>query len=435
MIPAPVISAGLNTVVLALTPVQRMYAVRQLNIDHFIISDRWYIIAGVLVIILLAVLLYAAACNRANQERKSARNLFAEYAEQRGLSDNERGILMKIAVGAGLRRVESIFTMASAFDRGVAKMVGESIALLGVEKSKQLKTALSVLREKLGFYNVRPSSAGFTTRSIKLSSRQIPVDKKLDITRRKTQDSSSIEATVIENNDAELVIRLASPIASAAGDYWCVHYQFGASIWEFDTSVVRCDGDIIILNHSDDVRFVNRRRFLRVPVEGSAFVARFPFRKTFSDKSGGTTHAGGAHGADGNSVSVSDISWGLPEFVPAAVTELAGPGLRVEANLEVKQGDKVLVVFRLDEEIKRDSSQSGHDAKTAELKVVEDIGEVRHVQPVENGSSIAIELMGLSDSDLNELIRATNTASLKAGAEMKSTEGSANAGKRIAEPV
>ena len=434
MISAPVISAGLNTAVLALTPIQRMYAVRQLNTDHFM-PDRWYLIAGVLAIILLAVLLYVVTYNRANQERKSARNLFAEYAEQRGLSGNERGILMKIAVGAGLRQVEAIFTMSSAFDRGVAKMVGESIALLGVEKSKQLKTALSVLREKLGFHNMRPGSAGFTTRSIKLSSRQIPVGKRLDITCRKTQESSSIEAAVIENNDAELVIRLASPIASAVGDYWCVHYQFGASIWEFDTSVVSCEGDIMILNHSDDVRFINRRRFLRVPVEGPAFIARFPFRKTLSDKSGGATQAGGTHRADGNFVRVSDISWGLPEFVPAVVTELAGPGLRVEANLEIKQGDKVLVVFRLDEEIKRALAQSGRDAKTAKLKVVEDIGEVRHVQPVENGSSIAIELMGLSDSDLNELIRATNTASLKAGAETKSTEGSANAETRVAEPV
>ena len=102
----------------------------------------------------------------------------------------------------------------------------------------------------------------------------------------------------------------------------------------------------------------------------------------------------------------SGCPWGPPEFVPAVVTELAGPGLRMEVPLEVEVevGDRVLVVFRLGEE-------------TAASKMVEDIGEVRHAKAIQNGLSIAVELIGLNDSDVNELICDTNAASLRTGPE------------------
>ena len=46
-------------------------------------------------------------------------------------------------------------------------------------------------------------------------------------------------------------------------------------------------------------------------------------------------------------------------------------------------------------------------------KIVEDIGEVRHTKAIPNGQLIAIELIGLGDSDIGELIQAANTASLE----------------------
>jgi len=109
-------------------------------------------------------------------------------------------------------------------------------------------------------------------------------------------------------------------------------------------------------------------------------------------------------------------SWGPPEFVPAVVSELAGPGLCIELPLEVKTGDRVLVVFELSGKTDRDSDLRKAD-KTAPVEVIEDVGEVRHVKAIENGFSIAVELTGLSDSDVNELIRATNAASLMTRAE------------------
>ncbi len=58
-----------------------------------------------------------------------------------------------------------------------------------------------------------------------------------------------------------------------------------------------------------------------------------------------------------------------PEFVPAVVTELAGPGLRIETSLKVKAGERILVLFNLAQE--RDSNAA---------QIVQDVGEVRHVK-------------------------------------------------------
>ena len=196
--------------------------------------------------------------------------------------------------------------------------------------------------------------------------------------------------------------------------------------------MVSCNGDVLVLNHSDELRFVNRRRFLRVPVDKPAFIAHFPF-----------TRAPVASGRKSmksfriyrSSVSASDSSWGPPEFVPAVVTELAGPGLRIEAPLEVKVDDRVLVVLKLDEEEDQDSAPASQEDETETSKIVEDIGEVRHTKAIQNGFSIAVELTGLSDTDVSELIRATNAASLRTMPESQDVGASENVKEGAAEPV
>jgi len=105
-------------------------------------------------------------------------------------------------------------------------------------------------------------------------------------------------------------------------------------------------------------------------------------------------------------------AWQPPEFIPAVVTELAGPGLRIEAPLDVKVGDRVLVLFKLGEEENQDADLQ-NTGKASAPRIIEDMGEVRHTKAIQNGLSIAVELIGLSDLNVNELIRITNAASLK----------------------
>ncbi|MHC4114587.1 MAG: hypothetical protein ACYSSL_04615 [Planctomycetota bacterium] len=392
----PVIKSFLAVATLALTPTQRWNAAGKFNSNFM--AERWFILIVVVAIVILTVLLAVISFNRIRQERKAAEKLFFEYADKRGLTARERQILLSIANKAGLKRNESIFTLASAFDRGAIKMKRNFADRQKSENAGQLRMELSFLREKLGFKKQRNLSNTVQTNVKRMNSLQIPIGKKINLICRKAHDLVNVESIVVRNSEVELAVRPTKPVEIVFGESWCVRYCFGSSVWEFDTSVVSYDGDILVLNHSDDVRFINRRRFIRVPVKNPAFIALFPFAKA------------------------SEPVWGPPEFVSAVVTELAGPGLRVEAPLKTKKGDRVLLGFKLDnKDLKNKNSSS---------RIVEDIGKVTNIRPIKNGFSIAIELIGLSDLDVDELIRNTNTASVKAATGYENAPALASAEER-----
>lgn len=405
MVTASIITTGVNAVFLALTPIERWHAARRIGSAST--DQRLFILLSVVAIIILTALLIAASYKHKVKEQKVANKVFVNYAQRMGLSRLERQILLDTANRTKLKRIESIFTMVTAFDRGATELTKDVLSRRGAKASKNLSAQLSVLREKLGFEKKHPFMAGSAANSNKPSSKQIPTGKQLHMTRRKTGDEAEIESVVIENNDVELTVKVKAALESKPGESWFVRYYFGASVWEFETSSISCYGNILVLNHSDNIRFINRRRFLRVPVSKPTLIARFPFAKMFLPDTKST-------GQD--SANISENSWGPPEFVPASVTELAGPGLRIEAPLEVKVGDRVLVILKLSEEEVRKPGSNRTD-KIAPQRIVEDIGEVRHTKRIKNGFSIAVELTGLSDPNINELIRATNTASLKTKAK------------------
>jgi hypothetical protein len=104
-----------------------------------------------------------------------------------------------------------------------------------------------------------------------------------------------------------------------------------------------------------------------------------------------------------------------------------------------------LVIVNLSEEKDRDinpSSKSASlrsvissDRKSTSSKIVEDIGEVRHIKALQNSSSIAVELTGLSDSNLNELIRVTNAAYRRTSGKSKDAPNSRDSELMVSEPV
>lgn len=373
-----VLIEGFNTFLWVLTPIQRWQAARQLDANFM--GGPWFILIVATILIILTALFLWISHNRRVEEQKAEDKLFKDYAVRIGLSEREQQLLLAVIGKSGLKRKEGIFTIDGAFTHGAAKLMEESLSRESDEDSEQLGAELAWLGEKLGFRKRPAPSTG------RLSTRQIPVGKKLYITRRKGRRLANIESVVIKNTDTEITVELATPVESTPGSFWRGRCYSEASVWEFDTSTISSKGNILVLNHSDNIRFVNRRRFLRVAVKQPAFVACYPFARMQSDLEG------------------------PPEFVPGLVTELAGPGLRIESGLRVKDGDRVLIVFRLDEEKIMDSIHARQNGKTARGLVVEDIGIVRHVSTTENGFSIAVELIGLSDTDINELIRATNAA-------------------------
>lgn len=410
MVTASVITTGMNAIFMALTPIERWHAARRL--DSASADQRLFIILSVVSIIILTVLFIAAGYSHKAKEQNMVNKVFALYAERMGLSRLERQILLDIADRTKLKSIESIFTMVTAFERGAAELTKDALARRGAKASKNLNARLSVLREKLGFENKRPTSSATSNKS---SSKQIPAGKQLYMARLNAADSTNIESTVIENNDVELTVKLNESLESKPGELWSVRYNFGASVWEFETSSISCYGNILVLNHSDNIRFINRRRFLRVPVNKPTLIARFPFARMLQPENDSDREVGK------DSADIYGNTWGPPEFVPASVTELAGPGLRVEAPLDVKVGDRVIVILKLSEE-EQQKPNSQRTGKTAPEKIVEDIGEVRHTKRIKDGFSIAVELTGLSDPNINELVRVTNAASLKTRAKTKAAQ-------------
>ena len=158
--------------------------------------------------------------------------------------------------------------------------------------------------------------------------------------------------------------------------------RFGreGTLWEFDAPVVSAEGSRVRLARAGRLRFVNRRRFPRVATSKPAHVASFPF-------------------------SQSHMNLGSREFVEGELTEIAGPGLRVEAAVDVEAGERVLVSLQLGE---------GH--------VVEALGKVRRTEEGEDGPAVVVELMGLSNDEISQLAHETNVAARQARGEQPSEE-------------
>lgn len=384
--------------ILALTPIERWSAARRLSDGPTQYTSQYgFIGVAVAALVVLISLLWWISHRRKKQTQTLTRELFAENAVRRGLSGRERQILLAIVMRSGLGHSHDIFTAVDAFDRGAAKLLAECVRTRTAEENERLKTEVAYLREKLGFRALRPTSGIGASR--RPSSRDIPVGKVVEVTRRRRHASVPIRAEVVRNDDLELAVELAEPVETRAGALWCARYAFGVYVWEFDTTAVTCNGTRLVLNHTDDVRFVNRRRFPRVSVTMPALVARFPFAKRGASSAPKSTREARGDADSGRTALES------PAFVQGVITELAGPGLRIEVPTQIRPGERVLVVFKPP---KGAAAGAGAELNLDEACIMEDVGQVRHSRVTSTGVSIAVELLGLNETEVDELVRITN---------------------------
>ena len=375
----------------ATTPLERWAAARRLSSGggSHEASYYWFLALAIVALIFLLGLFWRTSRRQKTPVKSLSRELFAEQALRRGLSARERQILLAIVMRSGLMRSHDIFTTVDAFDRGAAKLLAECLQTRTTDEIERLKTEVEHLREKLGF-QVQRTGSGIQSR--KTSSRDIPAGSVLHLTRRRDRIGLTIMGRVIRNDDIELAVDLEEAIETHSSDAWRVRYSFGPSVWEFDTTAAGCDGTRLVLNHCQYVRFVNRRRFPRVCVNVPALVAKFPFvRRPVT-----SIHE---HG--------DDAIFNAPEFVPAVVTELAGPGLRIESPLEIRAGDRILVALQLSHV---DSEERNGGRAEDDVCVIESLAQVRHWRSTGQGLSIAVELIGLTDTEVDTLVRITNQA-------------------------
>jgi hypothetical protein len=368
---------------LALTPMERWSAASRGNSDF--VSEYGTVLLAGLVLILLVLLLWQVSLRRSRENAAVREEMFSDRSMERGLSARERQILTAVTARSGLRRNYEIFESADAFYRGAEKLLGECAANRTPAEISALREEVRRLCEKLGFQSLEAKARGRASDGP--STRSIRVGKMLDLVRRQDPHGPHVQAEVIRNDDLELAVELYNSVATRPGEVWRVRYCLGMSIWEFDTSVVNCDQTRLVLSHSGAIRFVNRRRFPRAAVSAPALVARFPFASHI---------AASTVGASNRNASM-EIA---PTFVSGVLTELAGPGAQIMAPLGVREGERILVVVQLAEKAGRDAPNAtqGH-------VVVQHIGEVRHVRDAGGQSVIALELVGLTDAEIDELTR------------------------------
>jgi len=386
-------------IVLGLTALERWGATRHL--EPRAAPHHWFVLVGVVVMLVLFSLLLAVSYWRHQQSKDQAQKpeTFADNAERRGLSVRERQILLAMAMRSGVAHTYEVFHDLDVLNRGMAQLLAECAQTRTQQEIEDLKAEIARVRLKLGFD--KASAGGGGPARERASSREIPVGAHLELTGRSAGRAVTIRAEVLRNDEAEMAVALPVLLESNPGDSWLARYCAGMSAWEFRTATVSCTGKTLVLSHSGEVHFINRRRFERVAVRAPALLAHLPFLRR--DSVGGET----------------------PVFIESTVTELAGPGLRIETTLQVQVDDRILVVFRLTE---------GTDAAPAGARTVAAIGRVKHGRDVERGVaipdaidrvwegsaqrdfravaagplSVAVELTGLHNEEIEELASMTS---------------------------
>lgn len=412
-----------------LTPIQRFEAARELSSG--LSANRWFLILAVAAIVILAILFVFATLYRRKYEFKISRNTFSDYAKQRGLSAKQKDLLFRLADKVGFKRKEAIFNLPVEFERSASRIISETLSSEGTQKAFDMRKEIFEIRRKLGF-NTYFTKGNNYLKSSRTTSRDIEEGKEVYLTSLENSSIEDIKAVVVENNEMELKVKPSVLIDTSPGKHWRISYSSGAAVWEFDTTIFNVESNLITFSHSSEVRYINRRRFLRTKVDKPALIADFPFSRRIAKK----VHNGSQEDEQENEGTEKQYTINPPDFVSARVTELAGPGLRIETDINVDIGQRLLVVFELEKQHmqkkskrKAESTEKGNDnILIQEVGVVEEVAEVKRKQSASGRNVIAVELVGLSDNILDDLVKATNEAAVKSDSE--SDEGSRRDNKK-----
>lgn len=402
---------GINYLIESLTPLQRWQSARKMSGGGGL-DERFVAVCLVVLLVLTVLLVVINRFGRKMENAGSVRDAFEEIGKNKGLSRSEIHLMRLIAESMPLTDPEMLFAMPEAFNKGSRKVLQGLIAAGKKEEVSRLNSELSFIKEKLGFVKRAPKNSIDISQN-DLSSRQISVGTKVFITARMSAErQNEIAGEVVGNNEAGLAVTVDKQLDNTDGEYMQVRYFFGAGLWEFEASCLSNDARTVILSHSEEVRFVNRRRFLRVDVKMPALAAEFKF----SDKRKTNPFSTGPIQQDISEQAIRDYSgdiWGSPVFYPAAVTEIGGPGLRITVPFEIEKGKRIIVIFRLT--AGKDAPKNDNENDT--LEIIQDVAVVKDVKKVEHGYSLAVELTSTEEANIARLIQITNKACVEKEAE------------------
>jgi len=301
------------------------------------------------------------------RNNRARREVFAQHCEQAALSERQRYVMQAIVKAGKLRNVEAFFTAAPAFNRGAAGLRrSPRVLAMGEAKRREIDELIESIRTKLALPAPAESLVEGGDPDPAKTEPVAPGDRLMVAYRG---HPATFDVQVIEASPEVFVVQSAAPLDCEPGETWLVRYSKGGRLWEFDAPVLSADAQEVRLGRTGRPRFINRRRFPRVPTSRPAQLATFPFV-------------------------APDMTLGSKELVPGELIEIAGPGLRLQAPVTARGGDRVLLALRL-----------GQD------NVVEAMGKVRRAVPVEGeGSVLVVELLGLSEEEIAKLAHETNVA-------------------------
>ncbi len=336
-----------------------------------------------LLLIVLAIALGALAWLLIRRWRMEAsqRAAVAEQAARLELTRAEQYVLSAVVKAARLRNTATLFTTDHTFEHGVGAMTRTSrFAGMGADRREEVLRLVASLRAKLGFAEPGAEAADGDAPGAPAGGHadlpappRIAAGDRLSVVHRGRP--GGFEVHVASAGDGEMVVHTPAEGPFPPGETWLVRCVRDGAMWEFDTPVISSEGGEVRLGDGSRPRFVNRRRFPRVGTSAPAEVAAFPFRTS------------GARPA-------------AKEFVEGELVEIAGPGLKVEADLASPAGQRVLVMLRF----------GGDDA-------VEGVGTVRRVERREGAEPrLVVELTGLTGEELAKLTQETNHAARRGAA-------------------
>ena len=342
-------------------------------------TTAWLVVLGGCLVIGGIIGVFAWMQKR--EQGKARWKQFGQHASSAGLGDEERRLMLNVALGAGVKDPELVFTSEEVFERGlgnVERLAGGANGFggSGMVMCRSCRFYQS-LREKLGFVRAEKKKAPAPTEA---SLGPLKPGMTLAVVRQQEPQDFEVTLTAAEKSGGELTVKSDEPVGGQAAESWMLRYSEESILWEFSARVVRVADGEFVLKPVSDVRGVDRRRFVRVPVDKAAQIAPFPFQKDNADPV-------------------------PPEFAPARLVQLAGPGVVLEADMQAKTNDRVLVVLELE-----DRSVSG-------------LGMIRRGNDgADGGETVAVELVGLDHTQVATLAKETNASIARA--DQQSAEAS-----------
>ena len=339
-----------------LSATDRLQAVRKLSGSSPPSNLLWWIIVGVT---LFAVITLIVLLVRTRSSKKRRWNKFAELGHQMGLRDQEQALLARITEMLNPKDPTSIYNDSRLFNVAAKEfLTSERVSMFSADDQETLHEMIVGMHAKMRFNDDSDAPEGI------MSSRRIETGSRVLVAMQ--GNSSTIEATVINNIRAELVITADTTMPGRRDDdTLTIRYANDQGSWEFDANVLRSDGDTVAVEHSTDMRAVNFRRFPRVPTRMRAVGEVFPFP-------------------------VNNLDDALI-LKPGEVVEIAGIGLLIKTPLKVQIGQRLLLRVEL---------ESDH--------IVQGMAKVRRkVSDKPGGPFLAVEFLGLNEGELAMLARAT----------------------------